>query len=55
MKLLLKSAEEILNFPEKIATAKGIHVIVCIDEFQHLANLPDWKRLEGTMECPAGG
>ena len=44
-----ESAEEILNLPEKIAKAKGIHVIVCIDEFQQLANLPDWKRLEGTM------
>ena len=44
-----ESAEEILNLPEKIAKAKGIHVIVCIDEFQQLANLPDWKQLEGTM------
>lgn len=43
------SAENILNLPEKIAIAKGIHIIVCIDEFQHLANLPNWKRLEGTM------
>ena len=30
-KPLKESAEEILNLPEKIATAKGIHVIVCID------------------------
>ena len=44
-----ESAEEILNLPEKIAKAKGIHVIVCIDEFQQLANLPGWKRIEGTM------
>ena len=48
-KPLKESAEEILNLPEKIAKAKGIHVIVCIDEFQQLANLPGWKRLEGTM------
>ena len=48
-KPLKESAEEILNLPEKIAKAKGIHVIVCIDEFQQLANLPDWKSLEGTM------
>ena len=47
-KPLKESAEEILNLPEKIAKAKGIHVIICIDEFQQLANLPDWKRLEGT-------
>ena len=45
-KPLKESAEEILNLPEKIAKAKGIHVIVCIDEFQQLANLPDWKLLE---------
>lgn len=43
-KPLKESAEEILNLPEKIAKAKGIHVIVCIDEFQQLANL----RLEAT-------
>lgn len=48
-KPLKESAEEILNLPEKIAKAKDIHVIICIDEFQQLANLPNWKRLEGTM------
>lgn len=48
-KPLKESAENILNLPENIAIAKGLHVIVCIDEFQHLANLPDWKQLEGTM------
>ena len=26
-----------LELPEKIAAAKGIHLIVCIDEFQQLA------------------
>lgn len=29
-----KSVMEILELPEKIAAAKGIHLIVCIDEFQ---------------------
>lgn len=43
------SAENILNLPEKIASAKGIHIIVCIDEFQNLANLKNWKNIEGTM------
>ena len=31
-----KSVMEILELPEKIAAAKGIHLIVCIDEFQQL-------------------
>lgn len=43
------SEDSILNLPERIATAKDIHVIVCIDEFQQLAKLSDWKHLEGTM------
>lgn len=44
-----ESEEVILNLPETIAKAKNLHVIVCIDEFQQLANLPQWKHLEGTM------
>ena len=32
-----KNYEEILNLPEKIALAKNIHIIVCLDEFQNLA------------------
>lgn len=46
---LQQSAEEILNLPERMAREKGLRVIVCIDEFQQLAKLPGWKRLEGTM------
>ena len=44
-----QSAQEILKLPETIAQAKNIHVIVCIDEFQQLATLSDWKSLEGKM------
>ena len=44
-----KSAQEILRLPEAIAQAKKLHVIVCIDEFQQLATLSDWKSLEGKM------
>lgn len=40
---------EILELPEKIASAKGIRLIVCIDEFQQLASLPDYKSMEGKM------
>ena len=35
-----KDVLEILELPEKIASAKGIQLIVCIDEFQQLALLP---------------
>jgi AAA+ ATPase superfamily predicted ATPase len=40
---------EILELPEKIAEAKGLRIIVCIDEFQQLAQLPGYKNLEGKM------
>ena len=43
---LEKSVMEILELPEKIAAAKGIHLIVCIDEFQQLALLPGYKSME---------
>lgn len=49
MQPLEQSALEILKLPEKIAVAKDIHVIVCIDEFQQLATLSGWKSLEGKM------
>ena len=37
---LKENPETILQLPEKIAIEKGIRVIVCIDEFQQLANIP---------------
>ena len=40
---------DILCLPETIAVAKGIRIVVCIDEFQQLANLPDYKNMEGKM------
>lgn len=46
-----ESPENILQLPEKIAEAKGIKVIVCIDEFQQLANLPNWKNLEAMLRA----
>ncbi len=33
-----KNYQEILDLPEKIATDKGIRIVVCIDEFQDTAN-----------------
>ncbi|WP_291529561.1 AAA family ATPase [Bacteroides sp. UBA939] len=40
---------DILALPERIAEAKKIHIIVCIDEFQQLALLPSYQSLEGKM------
>lgn len=33
--------EEVLNLPEQIARKKGIHIIMCIDEFQQVGEFPD--------------
>jgi len=44
-----ESPESILRLPEKIAQEKGLKVIICIDEFQQLANLPEWKHLEAML------
>ena len=40
---------DILDLPERIASAKNIRLIVCIDEFQQLALLPGYKSMEGKM------
>ena len=39
----------ILQLPELLAKEKNIKIIVCIDEFQQLANLPEYKDMEGKM------
>ena len=44
-----KDKLEILELPEKIALAKGLRIIVCIDEFQQLANIPQYPDMEGKM------
>lgn len=44
-----KDKLEILELPEKIAAAKGLKIIVCIDEFQQLANIPQYPDMEGKM------
>ena len=48
-----ESPENILQLPERIAEAKGIKIIVCIDEFQQLANLQKWKNLEAMLRAVA--
>jgi AAA+ ATPase superfamily predicted ATPase len=46
--------EEILNLPEVIAKEKGFHIVVCIDEFQQIGELPDsltvQKRMRGIWQ-----
>ncbi len=48
------SPEEILNLPERIAKEKGIHIVVCIDEFQQIGEFPEslivQKRLRGVWQ-----
>ncbi len=39
----------ILQLPETLAEALDIKIIVCISEFQQLANLPEYKDMEGKM------
>lgn len=39
----------ILQLPQVLAKEKGIEIIVCIDEFQQLSNLSEYKDMEGKM------
>ena len=38
--------EEVLDLPLKIANKKGIRIVVCIDEFQQIAEFPDHKTFQ---------
>jgi hypothetical protein len=46
--------EEILQLPEMIGQAQGVHVVVCIDEFQQIGEMTDsltiQKRLRGIWQ-----
>lgn len=46
--------EEILQLPEIIGQAQGVHIVVCIDEFQQIGDMPDTltiqKRLRGIWQ-----
>lgn len=45
---------EILNLPERIAEKTGKHIVICIDEFQQIGEMPDTqtiqKRLRGIWQ-----
>jgi len=46
--------EEILQLPEIIGKAQGVHIVVCINEFQQIGEMPDsltiQKRLRGVWQ-----
>lgn len=46
---LKDNQEQILNLPQKIAQDKKVRIIVCIDEFQQLAEMDGYAELEGKM------
>jgi hypothetical protein len=41
--------DEVINLPEKVAVKKGIRLVVCIDEFQNIARIKDFEKLEETL------
>ena len=41
--------EEILNLPEWIAQKKGVQIVVCIDEFQQIGEMPDSLAIQKTI------
>ncbi len=50
-KELKKHAEEILELPEKLAVQKNVQFIICLDEFQHLAELKGYKSFDKKMRA----
>lgn len=41
--------EEILNLPERIAQKKGVQIVVCIDEFQQIGEMPNSLTIQKTI------
>lgn len=48
---LKKHSEEILNLPETLALNKNIKLIVCLDEFQNIANFSGYEDVEKKMRA----
>jgi uncharacterized protein len=44
-----EAIDEIIDLPEKVAKDKGLQIIVCIDEFQNIARIKDYEKLEETL------
>lgn len=51
LKELKKHKDEILNLPELIATKKQMNFIICLDEFQNLANYSGYDLFEKRMRA----
>lgn len=47
--LRTNTPEEILNLPERIAQKRGIQMVVCIDEFQQIGEMPDTLSVQKTI------
>lgn len=45
----MNTPEEILDLPERIALKKGIQMVVCIDEFQQIGEMPDSLTVQKTI------
>ena len=45
------SPEEVLSLPEKIAVKKGIHIVVCIDEFQQIGEFSDTTTIQKRLRA----
>ena len=45
----MNTPEEILDLPERIAQKKGIQMVVCIDEFQQIGEMPDSLTIQKTI------
>ncbi|OYT16800.1 MAG: ATPase [Bacteroidetes bacterium 4572_77] len=46
---LQEHSREILNLPERLAISKGIKIVIAIDEFQNLAEFPNFTVFEKKM------
>ncbi len=47
--LRANTPEEILDLPERIAKKRGIRIVVCIDEFQQIGEMPDSLSVQKTI------
>ncbi len=48
---LKKHKDEVLNLPETIAVKKDVRFVICLDEFQNLANFDEFEKLEKNMRA----
>ena len=50
-KELKMHSTEILDLPEKLCQEKNIRMVLCLDEFQNLAGVPEYESLEKKMRA----